>query len=451
MSEIKFWKGGNITSMTGNNIFVYGANPEFRNGFGAAKTARQFGAKPYGSGRGIVGNTFGLITKNLKAGYVEKATGIKYDLEGERSVSPEMISANIDELYQCALDNPDKKFFVAYMNNSRNLNGYSPKEMWDMFTDNKYVPENIRFHESFRVFLKQTNNLTQAGQKKREGMSKLKEAYDTAKESGNVRTATINPNDNSVESKPTHNGLDYNEAIKVDNQPRENFTFFWHSPSPFSQWHPSIFKVKDITFTSGEQFMMYCKAKLFKDEAVAQEILDINMSEHIFYDKKGIETHREDTVVKKYVTGQITKQEILSNHNLRKEWEGFQKQVKNLGRKVRNYDDSIWIKHRVSYVAKGNFEKFSQNEDIKQELLNTGNTIMAESNYFDKIWAIGIKESDPNAVSPSKWKGLNLLGKILTNLREKFKLDLKNELELNQENITPSEETQQRTRRKNRP
>lgn len=64
---IKFWKGGDITSMTGNNIFVYGENPEFRNGLGAAKTARNFGAKAYGGGRGIVGNTFGLITKNLKA------------------------------------------------------------------------------------------------------------------------------------------------------------------------------------------------------------------------------------------------------------------------------------------------------------------------------------------------------------------------------------------------
>ncbi len=25
--EYRFWKGDNITSMTGNNIFVYGANP----------------------------------------------------------------------------------------------------------------------------------------------------------------------------------------------------------------------------------------------------------------------------------------------------------------------------------------------------------------------------------------------------------------------------------------
>ena len=214
MSEtIKFWKGGNITSMTGNNIFVYGANPEFRNGLGAAKAARDFGAKAYGGGRGIVGNTFGLITKNLKAGFVEKETGIVYESTGHRSVSPEMIIANIDELYQCALDNPEKKFFVAYKNDGRNLNGYTNKDMWDLFTDNKYIPENIRFHDSFRVFLKQTNNLTQAGVKKREGMSKLKEAYAVAKETGNVRTVTMNSNGEKTESKPEHGGMDYNEAI----------------------------------------------------------------------------------------------------------------------------------------------------------------------------------------------------------------------------------------------
>lgn len=147
----RFWKGDSITSMTGGNIFVYGANPEFRNGAGAAKAARAFGAKPYGSGRGIVGNTFGLITKNLKPGYVEEATGIRYDKAGPRSVSPDMIRANIEELYQCARDNPDKKFFIVYKNDGKNLNGYSPKEMWEMFTQGKDVPENIRFHASFRL------------------------------------------------------------------------------------------------------------------------------------------------------------------------------------------------------------------------------------------------------------------------------------------------------------
>lgn len=435
MSVIKFWKGGNITSMTGNNIFVYGANPEFRNGFGAAKTARQFGAKPYGSGRGIVGNTFGLITKNLKAGYVEKETGIKYDLEGERSISPEMIRANIDELYQCALDNPDKKFFVAYMNNSRNLNGYSPKEMWDMFTDKKYVPENIRFHESFKVFLSQTNNLTKAAQDKREGMAKLKEAYDIAKESGNVRTATLNPNDGSVDSKPTHNGFDYNEAIKVDNQPKENFTFFWHAPSPFSQWHPSIFEVKGIKFSSAEQFMMYCKAKLFKDETVAQKILDMNNSEHIYKTSDGVETHREPTVLNKFFHGQITKAEIFKNPDLSKEWGALQKEIKDLGREVKGYHDPTWKKHRVSYVAKGSYEKFTQNPDIEDILLNTGETIMVEASPYDQIWGIGLKETHRAALSPSKWRGSNLLGMILTNLRSKLRQDLKNKPSTPENNV----------------
>lgn len=425
-NDIKFWKGGNITQMSGNNIFVYGANPEFRNGFGAAKTARQFGAKPYGGGRGIVGNTYGLVTKNLKPNYYEEATGITYTKTGERSVSPEMIRNNIDELYECAKNNPDKKFFVAYMNNSKNLNGYSPKEMWNMFTEGKTVPNNIRFHESFRIFIPQ-QNITQAGQRKREGMKKLGEAYTIAKETGNVRTKQLK--NGVIENKPAHGGFDYDEAIKVDNQPRENFTFFWHSPSPFSQWHPSKFVVKDIDFISGEQFMMYCKAKLFKDEESAKALLDLNMSEHIYYDKDGNETHREDTVVKKYYTGQMTKEDILNDFKSRKEWEKFQKQIKQIGRKVKNYDDHVWKQHRVSYVAKGNLEKFSQNPELKQILLNTGNTIMAEANFYDKDWAIGIKESDPNATSPSKWKGQNLLGKILTNLREKFKYDLKQEAE----------------------
>lgn len=156
----RFWKGDAITSMTGNNIFVYGANPQFRNGLGGASDARAFGAIPFGGGRRIVGNTYGLVTKNLVPGYTEKATGITYHKSGYRSLTPEMISKNIDELYCCALDNPDKLFFISYKvmldsrgNLKRSLNGYNAKEMWDMFTRGKTVPPNITFHESYKRFL----------------------------------------------------------------------------------------------------------------------------------------------------------------------------------------------------------------------------------------------------------------------------------------------------------
>lgn len=349
-------------------------NPEFRNGFGAAKAARQFGAKPYGSGRGIVGNTYGLITKNLKAGYVEKATGIVYEKEGERSVSPEMISANIDELYECARNNPEKTFFIAYKNETRNLNGYTSKDMWNLFTDGKDVPPNIRFHESFKSLVRLDN------------YAKTEENYYKEK----------------LSSKP--------------NFERDEFTFFWHSPSPFSQWHPSLFTVKDknsteIVFTSAEQFMMYCKAKVFKDEAIAQEIIGLNDD--------------PNTILNRFKQGKITKSEILGHPQCKKEWDGYQKKIKDLGRKVKNYNEEIWVLNRTRFVSRGSYEKYSQNEDLKTELLNTKDTILVEANPYDKVWAIALKESDPLAIKPERWNGLNLLGYILTNLREKLKNELK--------------------------
>lgn len=370
-NQYKFWKGDTITAMTGDNIFVYGANPEFRNGLGAAKSARAFGAKAFGGGRGIVGNTFGLITKNLTAGFIEQETGIVYDSTGERSVSPEMISDNINELYQCALDNPEKKFFLAYKNDGRNLNGYSNEDMWNLFNDNKLIPPNIRFHESFKAL-----------------------AYS-----------------NTLNKTPVMNNT---------SKTRADFTFFWHSPSPFSQWHPTIFKVKDVTFTSAEQFMMYCKAKLFKDDKIAQEILDLNYEEsHLRRGDGGIVDSRYK-ILGRFLEGDITKEEILSNKENKEEWDGYQKRVKALGRKVKGYNEEIWVKHRVQYVTKGNYEKFKQNPDIKEVLLNTGDTIMSEMNPYDKIWATGLNESDKMATDPSKWTGLNLLGEILTSVRDKF-------------------------------
>lgn len=153
MSNYRFWKGDFITSMTGDNIFVYGANPEFRNGAGAALQAREFGALPYGGGRGIVGNTYGLVTKNLTENFLEKETGIIYKTKGKRSLSPQMISKNIEELYLCAFNHPSKKFFIAFKLDNKNLNGYTSLEMWELFTQGKDVPPNIRFHQSFRALL----------------------------------------------------------------------------------------------------------------------------------------------------------------------------------------------------------------------------------------------------------------------------------------------------------
>lgn len=92
--------------------------------------------------------------------------------------------------------------------------------------------------------------------------------------------------------------------------------------------------------------------------------------------------------------------------------------MKKLGRKVRNYDDSIWKEKRYDVVVKGNIAKFSQNEKLRSFLLSTGSKILVEASPKDTIWGIGLEESSPDALSPRKWQGENLLGFALMEVRD---------------------------------
>jgi len=158
MKNRRYWSGELITSLKPNEIFVFGSNPEGIHGAGSAKAAIAFGAK-YGIGRGLVNNTYALVTKNLNSGYTEKSTGITYKKSGYRSVSPEQIRKNIDELYECAIRNPDKDFLITYKYETwpnglpkKSLNGYTSQEILEMFARD-FIPENIIFHESYKPHL----------------------------------------------------------------------------------------------------------------------------------------------------------------------------------------------------------------------------------------------------------------------------------------------------------
>jgi len=153
------------------------------------------------------------------------------------------------------------------------------------------------------------------------------------------------------------------------------FTFFWQNRSPFSNWYPSKFTHNGINFTRGEQYMMYQKAMLFGDSEVAQAIL------------------------------------LTDNP----------KEQKDLGRLVRNYDDAKWAAVRVDVMVEGLFEKFNQNEYLKQALLDTGDTEIVEASPYDRIWGIGWADEDPEAQDKSKWRGQNLLGIVLMKVRDKIR------------------------------
>lgn len=146
INQKRLYYSGDIESLNDNEVFVFGANTEWRHGAGAAKKAKEFGAR-YGVGP-ITEQTYGLITKNLTPGFTD-SNGKVYKKAGERSISKADICANIKELYNHAEQNLDKWFIVAYKLDSRNLNGYTGSEMISFF-ECCPAPVNIVFHESFR-------------------------------------------------------------------------------------------------------------------------------------------------------------------------------------------------------------------------------------------------------------------------------------------------------------
>lgn len=133
-------------------IIVIGTNVEGRHGKGLAKLAYDKFKLPYGFSRGLhlPSKCYCLITKNLKAGFTEKATGITYYKAGIRSLSFAQLKANVEELYCCALNNPNLYFVIPYKLDGNNLNGYSGEEMFALFTEDLEVPDNVLFDISFK-------------------------------------------------------------------------------------------------------------------------------------------------------------------------------------------------------------------------------------------------------------------------------------------------------------
>ena len=60
----------------------------------------------------------------------------------------------------------------------------------------------------------------------------------------------------------------------------------------------------------------------------------------------------------------------------------------------------------------------SQNPELKEFLLNTGDSILVEASPVDAIWGIGLAADDPAAAEPHNWQGQNLLGFALMRVRD---------------------------------
>lgn len=142
-----------------------------------------------------------------------------------------------------------------------------------------------------------------------------------------------------------------------------------------SNWYYVTFNEDGIEFSSSEQYMMYKKAILFGDREVAAKILKTT----------------DNALIKK------------------------------LGRQVRNFDEITWVRECENIMFNGLYAKFSQNKELKNKLLVTGNNMIAECSPYDKIWGIGLSISDMNRFDTDKWKGMNKLGKSLMAVRDRLR------------------------------
>jgi ribA/ribD-fused uncharacterized protein len=75
---------------------------------------------------------------------------------------------------------------------------------------------------------------------------------------------------------------------------------------------------------------------------------------------------------------------------------------------------------RFEVVVAGNMAKFGQHAGLRQFLLGTGDRVLVEASPRDTIWGIGLAAGDERAAGPDRWRGLNLLGFALMEVRQRL-------------------------------
>ena len=152
----------------------------------------------------------------------------------------------------------------------------------------------------------------------------------------------------------------------------DEYVYFYSDKTPFSNWNiVQGIKYDSHEFSSSESLFMYLKAKVFRDDEMAERIVPLDP-----------------------------------------------KAAKKCGRLVRPYSDEIWERERENAMYIALKAKMEANGEFRAALLKEeyrGKTFV-EASPSDKIW--GIKQSVKDAYEGAPWRGLNLLGKLLTELRD---------------------------------
>ena len=97
------------------------------------------------------------------------------------------------------------------------------------------------------------------------------------------------------------------------------------------------------------------------------------------------------------------------------------KAVKALGKKVQNFDSTIWNEKCLGHLSKGLRAKFTKFPELRKQLLETEDKILGYADPRDVVLGIGCAMGTPKSLKSSKWRGDNHMGKLLMELRQKLK------------------------------
>lgn len=139
-----------------------------------------------------------------------------------------------------------------------------------------------------------------------------------------------------------------------------------------SNWYLSDFEIADKQYSSVEQYLMYRKAELFGDTEMQKKIL----------------TTSDPAAIQKY------------------------------GRAVTPFNSVVWDGFKQLILHEALDAKFRSNTKLGDMLLETGDAILVEGTASDKVFANGLKRDDPDRFDMAKWKGKNLLGFTLMEVRK---------------------------------
>ena len=91
---------------------------------------------------------------------------------------------------------------------------------------------------------------------------------------------------------------------------------------------------------------------------------------------------------------------------------------KTLGQKVSGLDQVQWDAEKYNFMKEILVSKFTQHDDLKDVLLNTGDLVLAEANRNDNDFGIGMPLNHPHVLDQRKWaRNSNKLGSILMDIR----------------------------------